>query len=663
MATVSVGISDTLDDGSELPGVAFQTGSLAAGFISGVFEGNAFLRFLAVTGPTSGATINTATITLNITAIAGTPNTTVFGVDVDDAAAFSDPGNLPSAAAKTTASSDGDPAGTGTQTINVVTQVQEIINRAGWASGNDMAFVWDDNAGSGSNSWTAEDFQAAGTAHAVLDIDYTNPSNNVANAGYFGRRYFAGRFFAPRYFGNTAAAGTGTTVTPTTASLTTATFASQLRMSVPVGAQSLITTKFAAQLRERLTVGNASLSLATFAPEAGLGPYTATPTTLALLTAAFAPQLRERVPVGLAQLATTMFTAQLRESLTPSTLALLTETFAPDVQFTEHAFPTPDTASLVLTSFAPQLRERLTATTAALVLATFAPLLATVINGAAPTALETTTFAPQLREVLRIALATLVLESFEPDAALGPLTVTPDLAELVLTTFAPIIATSEDGSVTPETASLILTAFALQLREQLTVGLTSLLLASFTPQLMTRVPVGAAALSLTTFAATLRESLSPGPASLVLATFASQLRTRVTPSQASLVTTRFAAQLRERVVPTTRALSTATFAPSLLENFGIVPSPASLVTVRFAPQLRELITPGPAGLVTVTFPPVIPGGTETIVIGLASLLLTGYAPDLIIPAPSYSPGGPWPPRNRLYLHQIEQKLIRDRSNQ
>lgn len=176
MATVNVHITDTVDDGREGVGVLFQTTSDLAGFASG-FRFLIFFRFLAITGPVSGATINSATITHNCTVVTGTPNTTCYGVDVDDAAQFTNPTNLPSNATKTTASSDADPAGTGSRTINVVTQVQEIINRPGWASGNDMAFVIDDNAGSGDNYWACEDLGDAGTAEAYLDIDYTNPAN------------------------------------------------------------------------------------------------------------------------------------------------------------------------------------------------------------------------------------------------------------------------------------------------------------------------------------------------------------------------------------------------------------------------------------------------------------------------------------------------------
>lgn len=174
MATVQVQITNTADDVQEAVGVALDTSAIVAGYNAsfGVpFAGG--IRFRSVTGPVSGATVNSATLTLMIS-IGGTPNTTIYGVDVDDVAVWSDPGNLPSAAARTTASVAG-PTATGSQQINVATIVQEILNRAGWASGNDMAFVGIDNAGAGNNSWQADDIDDAGTDHAVLDIDYTNP--------------------------------------------------------------------------------------------------------------------------------------------------------------------------------------------------------------------------------------------------------------------------------------------------------------------------------------------------------------------------------------------------------------------------------------------------------------------------------------------------------
>lgn len=174
MTAVQVKITDTADDGYEGSIFGLSASDVAAGY--GAFETEiAFFRFLNVTVP-KGATIDSATLSLNITVVNGTPNTTLYGVDEDNAAAFADPGNMPSAATRTTASADPDPAGTGTKVITITTIVQEIVDRAGWASGNSMAFVADNNAGSGDNYWFAEDYEDAGTAEATLDITYTVPA-------------------------------------------------------------------------------------------------------------------------------------------------------------------------------------------------------------------------------------------------------------------------------------------------------------------------------------------------------------------------------------------------------------------------------------------------------------------------------------------------------
>lgn len=181
MATLQVKVTDTADDGYESPFGIEDNDGVFGGAADGDW-GVGFCRFLNVTVP-QGATVSSATLTLNITSLVGTPNTTLYGVDADNAAAFADPGNLPSAATKTTASADPDPAGTGSKVITITTIVQEIVDRAGWASGNAMAFVVEDNAGSGENYWIAEGYEDAGTAEATLDITYTVPAT-ARNAAF-----------------------------------------------------------------------------------------------------------------------------------------------------------------------------------------------------------------------------------------------------------------------------------------------------------------------------------------------------------------------------------------------------------------------------------------------------------------------------------------------
>lgn len=196
MATLQVKVTDTADDGYEGTFFGFDTSLVASGF-NGFETGVGFVRFLNVTVP-QGATIDSATLTLNITGITGTPDTTLYGVDEDNAAAFADPGNLPSAAARTTASADPDPAGTGTKVITITSILQEIVDRGGWASGNALAFVAVDNAGSGANAWGAEDYGDAGTAEAVLDITYTagGAAGPLVAGKLVGRGILGGRLIA-----------------------------------------------------------------------------------------------------------------------------------------------------------------------------------------------------------------------------------------------------------------------------------------------------------------------------------------------------------------------------------------------------------------------------------------------------------------------------------
>ncbi len=177
MASVNVHITADADDPTEEVGGGLVDDGTDYGLAGNVLLGRSGadfdcgLRFLSV-GVPQGAVVSAATITLNVTQIGGSPDTTLYGVDVDDAAAFADPGNLPSAATRTTATADLDPSGTGTKVVDVSTIVQEIIDRAGWASGNDMAFVIINNGTEG-NIYTLEDYSAAGTNEAQLDVTYT----------------------------------------------------------------------------------------------------------------------------------------------------------------------------------------------------------------------------------------------------------------------------------------------------------------------------------------------------------------------------------------------------------------------------------------------------------------------------------------------------------
>lgn len=174
MATLNLAITDSADDGYEY-GAGGEFAATNPDFYAGFDTDTAnytFLRFQNVT-ITQGATINSATLTLNLIDVTGSPNTTWYGVAADNAAAFAAVTNIPSSSPHTTASAAFVPVGTGTKAINVATIVQEIVNRGGWASGNALALVNVDNVGAGAAYWAGEDLTSVGTAHATLDIDYT----------------------------------------------------------------------------------------------------------------------------------------------------------------------------------------------------------------------------------------------------------------------------------------------------------------------------------------------------------------------------------------------------------------------------------------------------------------------------------------------------------
>jgi len=138
------------------------------------------LRFQTVS-VTQGATINSATLTVRVATVQGSPNINIYGNDVDDAAAWSDPANRVKNIAKTSAVAnlaswvnDADNA------IDVATVVSEIVARAGWAAGNDMAFGFFDNgAGSATDRAIFAALEHPSLTEARLTIDYSDAGAEV----------------------------------------------------------------------------------------------------------------------------------------------------------------------------------------------------------------------------------------------------------------------------------------------------------------------------------------------------------------------------------------------------------------------------------------------------------------------------------------------------
>jgi len=131
------------------------------------------LRFQTIAIPNT-ATIDSATLTLRMTLVGGSPDVSVYGNDTDDAAAWATPGNRIKNIAKTTAftqktswTSDVD------DTVDVTAVVAEILARTGWASNNDIAFAIFNNAGAGTHFVQFAALEHATLTEARLSIDYT----------------------------------------------------------------------------------------------------------------------------------------------------------------------------------------------------------------------------------------------------------------------------------------------------------------------------------------------------------------------------------------------------------------------------------------------------------------------------------------------------------
>ena len=173
-------VANSNDDGVKRGSLSWDVGftyigddSFFGDFITGV-------RFNNVTVP-NGATITSAKLTFRPSAnSAYNYYLKVYGIDEDDTADLS---SDPTGRTKTTASVDWDHAGftanTDIDTPDIKTIIQEIVNRAGWSSGNDMGFLILDDGGS-SHYAQMYDYVDSTSYCALLTISYTTGSESAS---------------------------------------------------------------------------------------------------------------------------------------------------------------------------------------------------------------------------------------------------------------------------------------------------------------------------------------------------------------------------------------------------------------------------------------------------------------------------------------------------
>jgi len=166
----TVETSSTFDNTSQ----SFEVGERAGG----PGAENAFMRFRNVTVP-NGATITAAHI--EIVATGGTTTgsvvSNIYADDIDDAVAPTDDTEHDALTRTTAFTAWDNPAawrtGTTYNSPDIASVIQEVVDRAGWVSGNALQILWDDD-GSGSNYdlWGAT-FESTAWDAPLLYIAYT----------------------------------------------------------------------------------------------------------------------------------------------------------------------------------------------------------------------------------------------------------------------------------------------------------------------------------------------------------------------------------------------------------------------------------------------------------------------------------------------------------
>lgn len=211
------------------------------------------------------------------------------------------------------------------------------------------------------------------------------------------------------------------------------------------------------------------------------------------------------------------------------------------------------------------------------------------------------------------------------------ITVTPGVATLTITAFAPTVGVTDLITVAPGVATLTVTTFAptIQVTDLITVapGLATLSLTAFAPTIGVTehiaVAPGVSTLTITAFAPTVQVTgdvtVSPGVASLTLTAYAPTAQATdhktVSPGVATLTITAFAPTIavsdHQTVAPGVAALSLTAYAPTvaLTDHITITPGAAALILSAFAPTVQLtghiLVSPGVAALTMTAYAPTI----------------------------------------------------------
>lgn len=183
--TLDLEVGASANDGYWMPDTegTDEWGWLCVGYIPPGGPGylHSWVRFTNVTVP-QGANITTAHLTYGAYGLWGTPLTKIYANDVDNA---TNPTGATDAESRalTSAAVDWDPVGWESGNFydspEIKTVIQEIIDRAGWSSGNALMILHrDDGSGHGSNNYFAVYSYDYG-GPPLLHIEYTTGGGSI----------------------------------------------------------------------------------------------------------------------------------------------------------------------------------------------------------------------------------------------------------------------------------------------------------------------------------------------------------------------------------------------------------------------------------------------------------------------------------------------------
>lgn len=175
MTTFSTSIAASSDDAAQVGSTVTLTGTSIGLYGTTYYSG---LRFQNVTIP-KGATITNAYITL-INSPDDDPKLDIYAEATDDATTFTTASNNISGRTRTTAKTNWNVTNLGAWTTNntpdIKSVIQEITDRSGWSSGNDLNIIFVGLA-SCIYSFSAYDI---GTNYPAITIEYTTEGGGPA---------------------------------------------------------------------------------------------------------------------------------------------------------------------------------------------------------------------------------------------------------------------------------------------------------------------------------------------------------------------------------------------------------------------------------------------------------------------------------------------------